>query len=166
MPSSSSLPSSLGFILPLQVLRADGCVGVGNMVSAGGAPSYPNMIGGFTRTQPAIIEERYRGRNETLGVDFLRLYCQGTERRDIDASYETEHEQKTRTVDSQAECNQVESSRVESTQVREGVLSHLLMGSMVRSLDTKSLPAELIFFHTDLQRAQRTGKGTGEPRDE
>ena len=27
---------------------------------------------------------------------------------------------------------------------------YLLIGSMVSSLDTKSLPAELIFFHTDL----------------
>ena len=27
---------------------------------------------------------------------------------------------------------------------------YLLMGSIVSSLDTKSLPAELIFFHTDL----------------
>jgi hypothetical protein len=70
MPSSSSLPSSFGFILPLQVLRADGCVGVGNMVSAGGAPSYPNMIGGFTCTQSAVTEERNRI-GEKAGIGFV-----------------------------------------------------------------------------------------------
>jgi hypothetical protein len=76
MPSSSSLPSSLGFILPLQVLRADGGVSIGNMVSAGGTPSYPNMIGGFTRTQPAITEERDR-RGKKAGIGLLRLYYKG-----------------------------------------------------------------------------------------
>jgi hypothetical protein len=46
------------------------------MVSAGGTPSYPNMIGGFTRTQPAITEERDR-RGKKAGIGLLRLYYKG-----------------------------------------------------------------------------------------
>jgi hypothetical protein len=45
-------------------------VGVGNMVSAGGAPSYPNMIGGFTCTQSAVTEERNRI-GEKAGIGFV-----------------------------------------------------------------------------------------------
>jgi hypothetical protein len=41
------------------------------MVSAGGAPSYPNMIGGFTCTQPAITEERNR-RGEKTGIGYVK----------------------------------------------------------------------------------------------
>jgi hypothetical protein len=39
------------------------------------------------------------------------------------------------------------------------------MGSMVRSLDTKSLPAELIFFHTDLQGEQIAGSVNEEVKE-
>jgi hypothetical protein len=59
--------------------------------------------------------------------------------------------------------SQAKWSRVESIQTR--VIFHLLMGSMVRSLDTKSFPAELIFFHTDLQGAQMAGSANEEVRE-
>lgn len=36
------------------------------MVGAGGAPSYPNMIGGFTCTQPAIAQDIYRGEESRM----------------------------------------------------------------------------------------------------
>jgi hypothetical protein len=51
----------------------------------------------------------------------------------------------------------------QSIQIR--AIFHLLMGSMVRSLDTKSFPAELIFFHTDLQGAQMAGSANEEDRE-
>lgn len=38
-------------------------------------------------------------------------------------------------------------------------LLYLLMGSIVRSLETRSLPAELIFFHTDLPRVAQHERG-------